>query len=72
MRRITRPRILEILRKCACGIFTGLVLLVHATQASAQTTSTWTGGAGNWAPCPQQGGSARWDTCPTYPRDPVT
>ena len=67
MRRITRPTILELLRKCACGIFAGLVLLVHATHASGQTTSTWTGGAGNWAPCPQQGGNARWDTCPTYP-----
>jgi len=37
--------------------------------ASAQTTSTWTGGAGNWAPCPQDTGNALWDTCSTdyYP-----
>jgi len=31
--------------------------------AFAQTTSTWTGGAGNWAPCPQDQGNALWDTC---------
>lgn len=30
--------------------------------AHAQT-STWIGGAGNWAPCPQDGGNALWDTC---------
>jgi hypothetical protein len=35
----------------------------------AQTTSTWMGGAGNWAPCPHDGGTALWDTCSTdvYP-----
>lgn len=37
----------------------------------AQTTSTWTGGGGEWAPCPNAGGNALWDTCslnpPQYP-----
>ena len=32
----------------------------------AQTVSTWSGGAGTWAPCPNTG-NALWDTCPTYP-----
>ena len=31
--------------------------------AMAQTTSTWSGGSGNWSPCPSQGGNALWDTC---------
>jgi len=31
--------------------------------AFTQTTSTWSGGAGNWAPCPQDQGNALWDTC---------
>src|SRR5579863_4726105 len=31
--------------------------------ALAQTTSTWNGGSGNWSPCPDQGGTALWDTC---------
>jgi fibronectin-binding autotransporter adhesin len=29
----------------------------------AQTTSTWSGGSGNWSPCPSEGGNALWDTC---------
>jgi hypothetical protein len=33
--------------------------------ALAQTTSTWSGGSGNWSPCPNQGGTALWDTCST-------
>lgn len=33
----------------------------------AQTNSTWSGGAGDWQPCPQQGGDALWNTCPNYP-----
>ena len=42
------------------------------TPALAQTTtSTWTGGGGEWAPCPNAGGNALWDTCsltpPQYP-----
>jgi hypothetical protein len=55
----------KISRKFACGIFIGLVLLIEVPLLSAQT-STWTGGAGNWAPCPPTG-NARWNTCPTYP-----
>jgi len=43
------------------------VLLGMATPARSQVTSTWTGGAGNWQPCPQQGGDALWNTCPYYP-----
>ena len=31
--------------------------------ALAQTTSTWSGGSGNWSPCPSEGGNALWDTC---------
>jgi|HubBroStandDraft_6_1064221.scaffolds.fasta_scaffold493733_2 hypothetical protein len=27
-----------------------------SVPALAQTTSTWSGGSGNWAPCPIQGG----------------
>lgn len=44
-------------------------LLWTSSTAIAQTTSTWSGGAGNWAPCPASGGNALWDTCSTnvYP-----
>lgn len=41
----------------------GLFLVLENSSAMAQATSTWTGGAGNWAPCPGQGGTALWDTC---------
>lgn len=43
--------------------FVGLVLVLGESSATAQATSTWTGGAGNWAPCPAGGGTALWDTC---------
>lgn len=66
MRSINRPMLRKTSCKFACGTFIGLLVLVEVLLASAQT-STWTGGAGNWAPCPQQGGNARWNTCPTYP-----
>lgn len=33
----------------------------------AQTTSTWSGGAGNWSDCPP-GGNALWNTCPDPPQ----
>jgi hypothetical protein len=46
---------------CLAGVF------VLSVGARAQTQSTWTGGAGNWDPCPQQGGNALWNTCPNYP-----
>jgi fibronectin-binding autotransporter adhesin len=36
---------------------------VGTTPALAQTTSTWSGGSGNWSPCPSEGGNALWDTC---------
>lgn len=44
-------------------VFVGLSL----SLASAQTTSTWAGGSGNWGPCPNQGGTANWDTCNANP-----
>jgi len=51
-------------------VVAGFVALVNA-PALAQTTSTWTGGSGEWAPCPNNGGNALWDTCsanpPLYP-----
>jgi fibronectin-binding autotransporter adhesin len=37
-----------------------------AAPALAQTTSTWTGGAGNWSDCPPSG-NALWDTCGNNP-----
>lgn len=39
------------------------LLATSALPAFAQVTSTWTGGAGNWAPCPQDQGNALWDSC---------
>lgn len=50
-------------------ILPALLLILTGSATFAQTTSTWTGGAGNWAPCPASGGTALWDTCSTnvYP-----
>ena len=45
---------------CLVGIF------VLSVGVQAQTTSTWSGGAGNWDPCPPTG-DALWSTCPNYP-----
>src|SRR5271166_315870 len=46
-------------------------LLLGNALIEAQTTSTWTGGGGEWSPCPNAGGNALWDTCslstPQYP-----
>lgn len=39
------------------------LLTLAGAPALAQITSTWTGGAGNWSPCPNQQGNALWDTC---------
>ena len=49
-----------------------LIVLCGAAAARAQT-STWTGGAGNWEPCPSQNGDALWDTCSdgNYPDGPT-
>ncbi|HEY6274235.1 MAG TPA: hypothetical protein VIX19_19805, partial [Terriglobales bacterium] len=48
-----------------------LLLGAAGTPVLAQVTSTWTGGSGEWAPCPNGGGNALWDTCnlspPQYP-----
>ncbi|HKV78948.1 MAG TPA: hypothetical protein VJP02_12435 [Candidatus Sulfotelmatobacter sp.] len=41
--------------------------LLSFTPALSQTTSTWSGGAGNWSPCPNQSGNALWDTCNANP-----
>jgi hypothetical protein len=44
-----------------------IVVLLRNAPAQAQTTSTWSGGGGEWAPCPPTG-NALWNTCPTaYP-----
>ena len=52
-----------------------LVLIFLALTASvllpvppvlAQTTSTWSGGSGNWSDCPPSG-TALWDTCSNVP-----
>jgi hypothetical protein len=47
------------------------VIAVIGSPVVAQTTATWTGGAGAWSPCPNQQGTALWDTCnlrpPVYP-----
>ena len=37
--------------------------ITTACPVMAQTTSTWSGDAGNWSPCPQDNGTALWDTC---------
>jgi hypothetical protein len=43
-----------------------LVLVGQGSEAAlAQTTSTWSGGSGSWSPCPDEGGTALWDTCST-------
>ena len=47
------------------NLLAGLVLF--STPVLAQTTSTWSGGAGNWSPCPNQSGTALWDTCNANP-----
>jgi hypothetical protein len=38
-----------------------------SSPVQAQTTSTWSGGAGNWSDCPP-GGNALWSTCPDPPQ----
>jgi hypothetical protein len=40
--------------------------LLSVSPALAQTTSTWSGGAGNWSDCPPSG-TALWDTCKNKP-----
>lgn len=48
-----------------------LLALTFAANLSAQITATWNGGSGSWSPCPNQQGTALWNTCnanpPTYP-----
>ena len=45
------------------GLITLVLLSVTAAAAFAQVTSTWPGGSGAWSPCPNQQGTALWDTC---------
>lgn len=51
------------------GVFVALAVIagLSASPAPGQTTSTWTAGAGNWEPCPNQQGTALWDTCNANP-----
>lgn len=49
----------------ALAFVVAFLLFLGNSGTLAQTTSTWSGGAGNWAPCPGQGGTALWDTCST-------
>jgi hypothetical protein len=49
-------------KSLSVGVAIGVLLVLAAASLSAQT-STWSAGAGNWAPCPQDGGNALWDTC---------
>jgi len=43
------------------------LLSITGAAAFAQVTSTWTGGSGSWSPCPNQQGTALWDTCNANP-----
>jgi hypothetical protein len=61
----TMPRMRPVSTFTTLLFLFGALLLSHG--AFAQTNSTWIGGAGNWDPCPQQGGNALWNTCPNYP-----
>ena len=45
------------------SLIVAAILAVALSSVFAQVTSTWSGGAGNWQPCPQDGGTALWDTC---------
>jgi hypothetical protein len=49
-------------------ILLGIALLPFLSiPLLAQTTSTWSGGPGNWSDCPP-GGDAQWSTCPDPPK----
>ena len=43
-----------------------LAFFFGTSLALGPTTATWSGGAGNWSPCPPTG-DALWSTCPTLP-----
>lgn len=68
-RSISHRRITSRLIAFSFSFLVGFFAVLGNSTAAAQTTSTWTGGAGSWAPCPGQGGTALWDTCSTnvYP-----
>ncbi len=56
---VTKPVNLRFLIVVVALALGGLV----SKPALAQSTATWSGGSGNWAPCPSEGGNALWDTC---------
>src|SRR5579863_9785574 len=67
---------LTFVKKSLCVLFlisfvVPAIVGLANVPALAQTTSTWSGGSGEWAPCPNNGGNALWDTCnanpPQYP-----
>jgi hypothetical protein len=60
---VSGPARARITRDLAFTLVAVLLVLVTPREALAQTTSTWSGGTGNWAPCPQDQGTALWDTC---------
>jgi len=58
---VTKPVSLRFLTVVVALALGGLV----SKPALAQSTATWSGGSGNWSPCPSEGGNALWDTCST-------
>jgi len=58
---VTKPVSLRFLIVVVALALGGLV----SKPALAQSTATWSGGSGNWSPCPSEGGNALWDTCST-------
>jgi hypothetical protein len=61
----TVRRMLLVISLIVVSLAPSLALL--SMPAQAQTTSTWSGGAGNWSDCPP-GGNALWSTCPDPPQ----
>lgn len=51
------------LSKSAQSILMLSLFALTTLPVPAQQVSTWRSGSGNWAPCPQEGGNANWDTC---------
>ena len=56
-------RTTSVLSALLGGLIALALLSVTTATAFTQVTSTWTGGSGNWSPCPNQNGNALWDTC---------
>lgn len=53
-----------------------LISFCLVCSSALSQTSTWNSGAGNWSPCPNQEGTALWDTCsanpPFFPQGPTS